>query len=58
LKKLASQKSQILLEELNTWMAGHDDADETEGDETVRRAGLSLYYFEGPVEDDHAAPDK
>jgi uncharacterized protein DUF6502 len=58
LKDLASRKSQALLEELNAWMAAHDDADQTEPNEAVRRAGLSLYYFEGPAEDNHAHPDK
>jgi hypothetical protein len=57
LKKLASQKSQALLEELNTWMAEHDDADQNVH-EAVRRAGISLYYFEGPAEEDnHEHPD-
>lgn len=58
LRHLVQQKSQALLEELNAWMAEHDDADQVEKDEAVRRAGLSLYYFEGPVEDDHANTDK
>lgn len=58
LKKMAALKSQALLDELNLWMAEHDDADDTESDENVRRAGVSLYYFEGPVEGDHANPDK
>lgn len=58
LKDLAQQKSQALLEELNAWMAEHDDADQSEPDEAVRRAGLSLYYFEGPAEDDHAHSEK
>ncbi|MBC7963656.1 MAG: hypothetical protein H7Y05_12010 [Steroidobacteraceae bacterium] len=58
LKKLASKKSQALLEELNAWMAQHDDADQSGSNEAVRRAGMSLYYFEGPAEDDHAHPDK
>lgn len=58
LKKLVQQKSQLLLEELNVWMADHDDAEQIKGDETVRRAGMSLYYFEGPAEDDHGHPDK
>jgi hypothetical protein len=57
LKKLASLKSQALLDELNVWMAEHDDADDADSDDTVRRAGLSLYFFEGPVEGDHAKPD-
>lgn len=58
LKQLTQQKSQALLEEINTWMAGHDDAEETEDDGSVRRAGMSLYYFEGPAEDSHVHPDK
>ncbi len=58
LKKLTQQKSQALLEELNSWMDEHDDAEEPESDESARRAGLSLYYFEGPAENDHATPDK
>jgi uncharacterized protein DUF6502 len=58
LKKLTSQKSQALLEEINAWMAEHDDADQTEPNEAVRRAGMSIYYFEGPAEEDnHAHPD-
>lgn len=57
LRALAQQKSQALLEELNTWMCEHDDADEPESIKMVRRAGLSLYYFEGPVEDDHVHSD-
>ncbi len=58
LKALASKKSQVLLEELNDWMAEHDDAEENENDDTVRRTGLSIYFFEGPAEGDHANPDK
>jgi len=58
LKELAQQKSQALLEELNSWMAEHDDADQSESNEAVRQAGMSLYYFEGPAEDSHARPDK
>jgi hypothetical protein len=57
LRNLAQQKSQALLEELNDWMAAHDDAGPTETNKTVR-TGLSLYYFEGPPEDNHATPDK
>lgn len=53
LRRLASQRSQELLHELNNWMAAHDDAGDDEADGTVRRAGLSLYYFEGPVEENH-----
>jgi hypothetical protein len=58
LRRLTSQKSQELLEELNVWLAEHDDADILEPDEQVRRTGLSLYYFEGPAEDSHVRPDK
>lgn len=50
LRELARRRSQELLEELNRWMAEHDDAGQ--GDE-VRRAGLSIYFFEGPPEEDH-----
>jgi len=55
LKDLAQQKSQALLEELNAWMDEHDDADQSEQGESVRRTGLSLYFFEGPAEDDDHA---
>lgn len=58
LRALARKKSEAILEELNAWMAEHDDAEKDDSNETVRRAGLSLYYFEGPVEDDHAHSDK
>jgi hypothetical protein len=34
-------------------MAEHDEA--SQGDE-VRRTGLSIYYFEGPPEEDHEHP--
>lgn len=51
LKELSGRKSQELLEEINAWMAEHDDADEKNG-EAVRRAGLSIFYFEGPIEED------
>lgn len=57
LRHLAQQKSQVLLEELNDWMAAHDDAGPTDSDKTVR-TGLSLYYFEGPPEENDATPDK
>lgn len=53
LRELARKRSQGVLEELNRWMGEHDDAGA--GDE-VRRAGLSIYYFEGPPEDDHEEP--
>lgn len=51
LKELSGRKSQELLEEINAWMVEHDDAVEKDG-EAVRRAGLSIFYFEGPVEED------
>lgn len=53
LRELARSRSQGLLEDLNRWMAEHDEAGA--GDE-VSRAGLSIYYFEGPPEDDHEDP--
>lgn len=53
LRQLARRKSQAVLDELNAWMAEHDDADGAEQYVNVKRAGLSLYYFEGPVEEDH-----
>jgi hypothetical protein len=49
LRKLTERRSQELLEELNRWMAEHDEA--SPGDE-LRRAGLSIYYFEGPPEEE------
>jgi hypothetical protein len=58
LKKLTQKKSQALLEEINTWMAEHDNAEASEDDGAVRRAGISLYYFEGSAEDSHVHPDK
>jgi len=57
LKIIVSRKSQALLEELNTWMAEHDDADDSAQVDAVRRTGLSLYFFEGPAEESHAHPD-
>lgn len=53
LRELARRRSQGLLEDLNRWMAEHDEAGA--GDD-VSRAGLSIYYFEGPPEDDHEDP--
>lgn len=53
LRELMRRRSQDLLEEMNRWMAEHDEA--SKGDE-VRRTGLSIYYFEGPPEDDHEHP--
>jgi hypothetical protein len=53
LRKLTQRRSQELLEELNRWMAEHDDA---EAGDDVRRSGVSIYYFEGPPEDDHENP--
>jgi hypothetical protein len=49
LRELTSRRSQELLEEMNRWMAEHDEADQGE---EVRRTGLSIYYFEGPPEED------
>jgi len=53
LRELTQRRSQELLEELNRWMAEHDEAGQ--GDE-VRRSGVSIYYFEGPPEEDHEHP--
>jgi len=53
LRQLAQKRAQNLLEELNRWMAEHDEAD---ADEEIRRSGVSIYYFEGPSEDDHENP--
>jgi uncharacterized protein DUF6502 len=51
LRELTRHKSQQLLEELNRWMAKHDE--DGHKDES-RRTGLSIYYFEGPPqEEDH-----
>lgn len=58
LKELTQKKSEALLEDLNAWMTEHDDAGQADPDESVRRAGMSLYYFEGPAEGDHVLPDK
>ena len=49
LRELTRRRSQELLEEMNRWMAEHDEAGL--GDE-FRRAGLSIYYFEGPPEEE------
>lgn len=54
LRKLTRRRSQELLEELNRWMAEHDEAG---ADEDARRTGVSIYYFEGPPEDDHEKPE-
>lgn len=53
LRELAASRSQELLEEINTWMAEHDDAADGESGEGVCRTGLSIFFFEGPVEEDH-----
>jgi hypothetical protein len=49
LRELTRRRSQELLEELNRWMAKHD---ETGQNDELRRAGLSIYYFEGPPEEE------
>jgi len=53
LRGLTRRRSQEILEELNRWMAEHDVAG---ADDEVRRSGVSIYYFEGPPEDDHENP--
>ncbi len=50
LRDLTRRRAQELLEEINRWMAEHD---EPKKGEEVRRAGLSIYHFEGPPEEDH-----
>ena len=49
LRELTQRRSQELLEELNRWMAEHDEAGRND---ELRRAGLSIYYFEGPPEEE------
>jgi hypothetical protein len=49
LRELIRRRSQELLEEMNRWMAEHDEAGQGE---EVKRTGLSIYYFEGPPEED------
>src|SRR6185369_11953162 len=59
LRELTNRRSQELLEELNRWMAERDNAEpgEVGQGEEVRRTGLSIYYFEGPPEEeDHENP--
>jgi hypothetical protein len=58
LRALSRDKSQTVLDELNIWMADHDDAGPEDCGDSVKRVGLSLYYFEGPVENDHEQSDK
>jgi hypothetical protein len=53
LRQLTRQRAQELLEELSRWMAEHD---ESGPEEEMRRSGVSIYYFEGPPEDDHEHP--
>jgi hypothetical protein len=55
LRSLSREKAQRLLEELDRWMADHDQQDpEPDDDRQHRRAGLSIYYFESELqENDH-----
>jgi hypothetical protein len=48
LRELTSRRSQEFLEEMNRWMAEHDEAGRGE---EGRRTGLSIYFFEGPAEE-------
>jgi hypothetical protein len=47
LRTLSREKGQALLEELNRWMAEHDEDDPAPADkEAHRRVGVGIYYFE------------
>lgn len=53
LRSLSREKSQQLLEELDAWMASHDQQDPAPDDtKQHRRAGLSIYYFESDLKED------
>jgi hypothetical protein len=52
LRSLSREKAQQLLEELDRWMAEHDQKDSApEDDRQHRRAGLSIYYFESELQE-------
>jgi hypothetical protein len=55
LRSLSREKAQLLLEELDGWMASHDEQDpEPDSDGQHRRVGLSIYYFESELQEgDH-----
>jgi hypothetical protein len=55
LRNLSREKAQRLLEELDRWMASHDQEDpEPDDDRQHRRVGLSIYYFESELQEgDH-----
>jgi len=56
LRQMTQQNAQKLLEQINRWMAEHDDGDNVT--EPCNRAGMSIYYFEGPAEENHEHPVK
>lgn len=48
-RKLSSEKAQLLLEELDRWLAQHDRDTEPDIEGTGRNwAGVGIYYFEAP----------
>jgi hypothetical protein len=52
-RKLSAKKAQALLEHLDQWLARHDRDTRPEAGGTGRnRAGVGIYYFEGPCEDE------
>lgn len=55
LRRLAADCSQELLEELDRWMSRYDqETGEADSAPERRRAGIAIYYFEGPaLEDKH-----
>jgi len=55
LRQMTQEKAQELLEEMNRWLAEHDQV--AAEDDTFRRVGLSVYYFEGAPEDGHENPE-
>jgi hypothetical protein len=53
LRPLATRKAQVLLEELDHWLAAHDrDANATVQGEGRMRAGIGVYYFEERLADE------
>ncbi|MFQ5478733.1 MAG: DUF6502 family protein [Candidatus Binatia bacterium] len=53
LRRLAAERSQLLLEELDLWMSSHDrDASPSVKGRGRKRASLGVYYFEESLDED------
>jgi hypothetical protein len=58
-RKLSAHQAQVLLEKLDTWLAGHDIEKSPENPGTARaRVGLGIYYFEEHLESNVVEGDR